>query len=185
MAILIVLEESATNKGLAFRWTYILLPLAVILLSIILALYFYPRLPAEVATHFQPDGTPTRLFNRDISIVWLLAPQLFLILIAAGTTWGITRIGHLARPNTDSGIRPHWILQFMGNAFALPQLVLFLVMLDIFSYNSYQIHIMPLWASVLIVVGLATVILAILLAALIAQARKQFANQTDQTKEQQ
>jgi uncharacterized membrane protein len=185
MAILIALKESATGKGLAFRWTYILLPLAVLLLTIILALYFYPRLPAEVATHFQPDGTPTRLLSRGVSLVWLLAPQLFLILIAAGTTWGITKIGLLAQSAADSWVRPHRILQFMGNAFALPQLVLFLVMLDIFGYNSYQIHIIPLWASVFIVVGLATVVLAILLAALIARARKQFVNQTDQTKEQQ
>ncbi len=185
MAILIAFREAATGKGLAFRWTYILLPLAVLLISIILSLYFYPRLPAEVATHFRPDGTPTRLLSRGISMVWVLAPQLFFTLIAAGTTWGITKLGFLSQPSADSWIRPHRILQFMGNAFALPQLVLFLVMLDIFSYNSYQIHIMPLWASVFIVVGLATVIFAILLVMLIAKARKQFANQPDQTKEQQ
>jgi uncharacterized membrane protein len=183
MAILIAFQKAATEKGLAFRWTYILLPLAVLLLSVILALYFYPRLPAEVATHFRPDGTPTRLLSQGMSLVWLLAPQLFLTLIAAGTTWGITKIGLLSQPAADSGIRPQWILQFMGNAFALPQLILFLVMLDIFSYNSYQVHIMPLWASVFIVVGLATVVFAVLLVMLIAGARRQYANQTDQTKE--
>jgi uncharacterized membrane protein len=183
MAILTAFRETATGKGLAFRWTYILLPLAVLLLSIILAVYFYPRLPIEVATHSRPDGTPTRLLSRGMSLVWLLAPQLFLILIATATTRGITRLSPLSQPAADSGISPHRILQFMGNAFALPQLALFLVMLDIFSYNSYQIHIMPLWASVLIVVGLATVAFAVLLAALIARARKQFANQPDQTKE--
>ncbi|HEY79320.1 MAG TPA: DUF1648 domain-containing protein [Dehalococcoidia bacterium] len=184
MVIFTAFRETVTGKGLAFRWTYILLPLAVLLLSIILAIYFYPRLPDEVATHFRPDGTPTRLLSQGMSLAWLLAPQLFLILIATGTTWGITKIGLLSQPAADSGIRPQWILQFMGNAFALPQLVLFLVMLDIFSYNSYQVHIMPLWASVFIVVGLATVIFATLLAMLIARARKQFANQPDQTKEQ-
>jgi uncharacterized membrane protein len=185
MAIFTAFRETANGKGQAFRWTYLLLPVVVLLLSIILALYFYPRLPAEVATHFRPDGTPTRLLSREVSLVWLLAPQLFLILIAAGTTWGITTIGLLSQPETDSGIRPQWILQFMGNAFALPQLVLFLVMLDIFSYNSYQIHIMPLWAAVFIIVGLATVVFAMLLAMFIARARKQSANQPDQTKEQQ
>jgi uncharacterized membrane protein len=183
MAILTAFRETATGKGQAFSWTYILLPLAVLLLSIILAVYFYPRLPIEVATHFRPDGTPTRLLSRGTSMIWLLAPQLFFTLTAAGITWGITRIGLLSQPAADSGIRPHQTLQFMGNAFALPQLVLFLVMLDIFSYNSYQIHIMPLWASVFIVVGLATVVFAIFLASLIARARKQLANQPDQTKE--
>jgi hypothetical protein len=119
-----------------------------------------------------------------MSLVWVLAPQLFFTLIAAGITWGITRIGFLSQSEPASWIRPQQILLFMGNAFALPQLVLFLVMLDIFSYNSYQIHLIPLWVSVLIVVGLATTVLAILLMTLIAKAKKQLTGQPDQTKEQ-
>jgi uncharacterized membrane protein len=184
MAILIATKEAASGKGLAFRGTYILLPLVVLLLSTALSAYFYPRLPTEVATHFTMDGTPTRLLSREMFLVWVLAPQLFFTLIATGTTWGITRIGFPSRPAADSWIRPQQILLFMGNAFALPQLVLLLVMLDIFSYNSYQIHLIPLWVSVLIVVGLATIVLAILLAILIAKAKKQLTGQPDQTKEQ-
>ena len=46
----------------------------------------------------------------------------------------------------------------MGNMIALPQVILCFAMLDIFSYNSYQIRLMPLWVFALIVMGLGTII---------------------------
>jgi hypothetical protein len=44
---------------------------------------------------------------------------------------------------------------------ALPQIILGFAMLDIFSYNSYQIHLMPLWIFALIVMGLGGMALGI------------------------
>ena len=49
----------------------------------------------------------------------------------------------------------------MGNMVALPQIILCFAMLDIFSYNSYQMHIMPLWVFALIIMGLGGIILGI------------------------
>ncbi len=49
----------------------------------------------------------------------------------------------------------------MGNMIALPQIILCFAMLDIFSYNSYQVHIMPLWVFALITMGLGGIILGI------------------------
>ena len=177
-------KEAATGQGPAFRWSYVILPLGLFLLSIILSAYFYHQLPTDVATHFELDGTPDRWLSRGMTMVWVLAPQLFLMLLAIGTAWGITRMGFLFKSATSSWIRPERILLFMGNAFALPQLVLCFAMLDIFSYNSYQRHIMPLWIFIFIIVGLATVVLGVLLALLISKARQQLNAQPNQTKEQ-
>ena len=49
----------------------------------------------------------------------------------------------------------------MGNMIVLPQIILCFAMLDIFSYNSYQIHLMPLWVFALIVMGLGGMALGI------------------------
>jgi hypothetical protein len=47
----------------------------------------------------------------------------------------------------------------MGNMIVLPQIVLGFVMLDIIIYNSYRIHLMPLWVFALIVMGIGGIIL--------------------------
>jgi len=46
-------------------------------------------------------------------------------------------------------------------------------MLDIFSYNSYQRHIMPMWIFLLIILGLATIALGLFLAVTISKAKQQ------------
>ena len=49
----------------------------------------------------------------------------------------------LFRQPDSTRAQPERILLVMGNMIALPQIILFFAMLDIFSYNSYQIHILP------------------------------------------
>ena len=51
----------------------------------------------------------------------------------------------------------------MGNMVALPQIILCFAMLDIFSYNSYQIHLMPVWIFALIIMVIGGIILGIFL----------------------
>jgi len=173
-------RPAATAEGLSFRWRYIVLPLALLLLSVILAAYFYHQLPAEVATHFQLDGTPDRWLSPGITMVWALVPQLLLTLLALATTGVVSKMGFLFQQVKDTWLKPERILLFMGNAIALPQLILCFAMLDIFSYNSYQQHIMPMWLFLLIILGLATVALGVLLTLAISKAK----NSGQKTKEQ-
>src|SRR3972149_10180251 len=64
-----------------FRWTYIVLPAAILLVSVVLAAVFYPRLPAEVAYHFNGD-LPDRWLGRAAFLTWTLVPQTLLMLSA-------------------------------------------------------------------------------------------------------
>tara|TARA_B100000315_G_C14508391_1_gene555766 strand:+ start:384 stop:893 length:510 start_codon:yes stop_codon:yes gene_type:complete len=154
-------KQPTTGTTLAFHWSYIILPVAILLLSIILTAYFYRRLPVEVAYHFEHDGSPDRWLNRGTIILWMLLPQLSLTMMAGAISWGITKLSVLFRQRESTRIKPERILLLMGNMVALPQIILCFAMLDIFSYNSYQIHIMPLWVFALIVMGLGGVILGI------------------------
>ncbi len=154
-------KETATKKTLPFRWVYIILPLAILLLSVILTAYFYHQLPTEVAYRFKPDGSPDKWLNRGMIIVWALTPQLFLALLAGVITRGITNLGIPHRQTESNWLNPEGILFLIGNMMALPQIILCFAMFDIFSYNSYQLHIMPLWVFALIIMGLSGVILGI------------------------
>jgi len=171
-------KETAKRDTLPFRWSYIMVPLAILLLSVILAAYFYHLLPTEVAYHFKLDGTPDRWLSREMTMVWVLAPQLFLALLAGGIGWGITKLGLLSGQPETTWVKPERILSLMGNIVALPQLIVCFAMLDIFSYNSYQRHIMPMWIFLLIILGLATIALGLFLALTFLKARQQLISQS-------
>ena len=158
-------------ERLSFRWSYIIAPLVVFLLSIILSAYFYHLLPAEAAVHFEVDGTPDRWLSREMTMVVVFMPQLFFVLLAGATSWGITKLDTLFRQTESARIRPERIVLFMGNLFALPQLILCFAMVDIFSYNSYQTHLVPMWIFLLAILGLVTIGLGIFLVSILSKAR--------------
>ena len=155
------IKQTTAGATLTFHWGYIILPVGIFLLSIILIAYFYRLLPAEVAYHFQADGSPDRWLGRGAIILWVLLPQLFLTLLAGAITWGISKLAALFRQPDNTWIKPERILSLMGNMVALPQIILCFAMLDIFSYNSYQIHLLPLWVFALIIMGLGGIILGV------------------------
>ena len=175
-----IAREAVPAGGLPFRWSYVILPVAFLLLAILLSAYFYYQLPTEVATHFKLDGTPDRWLSREMTMVWVLAPQFFLVLMAGAITWGTTKMGSLFKMTEGTGVKPERILLFMGNVIALPQLILCFAMLDIFSYNAYQRHIMPMWLFLLIILGLATIALGVLLVITILKAKRQSISQPSQ-----
>lgn len=146
------------NKTLPFRWRYIILPVALLILSLILTGYFYPLLPGETAYHFK-DGSPDEWMSRSAVLAWMLAPQFFFVLLAAAIVWVViklsTRFPQIVRRWLEG------MLSIMGNMIALPQVILSFAMLDIFSYNAYQIHLMPLWVFALMVMGVGGIILGI------------------------
>ncbi len=151
-------RETTSKESIPFRWRYIALPVAILLLCVIITAYFYLLLPGEVAYHFK-SGSPDKWMSRGAIIAWMLTPQLILALLAGAIAWGTTKISTRFQQIESSWVQR--ILSIMGNMVALPQIILGFAMLDIFSYNSYQIHLMPLWAFALIVMGLGGIILGV------------------------
>ena len=166
------IKQITSRAPLAFHWSYLILPVVILFLSVMLVVYFYRLLPVELAYHFKSDGSPDRWLSRNTIILWMLLPQLFLTLLAGALTWGVTRLGVLFRQSKSAGIKSGKIISLMGNMIALPQVILGFAMLDIFSYNSYQIHILPLWVFALIIMGLGGIILGIFFIRAVWQARR-------------
>jgi uncharacterized membrane protein len=153
------------------RLSYIIGPLAIFLLSLILSAYFYHLLPVELASHFELDGTPDRWLSREVTMVWALLPQLVFVLLAGATSWGVTRLSARFGQIKSTGVRLERVVLFMGNLIALPQLIVCFAMVDIFSYNLYQRHIMPIWIFPLVILGLVTIALGIFLVSIFSKAR--------------
>jgi len=170
------IQEEAPTDGLRFHWSYVVLPVALLFLSVIAVAFFYRLLPDEVAYHFKPDGSPDRWLGRELTIVWMLAPQLLLTLLAVSVTAGIAKLGILPQNPAGGTIKPGNVLALMGNMIALPQMVIGFAMLDIFSYNSYGIHLMPLWVFALIVMGAGGGILGIIMVSVARRARNVSSN---------
>jgi hypothetical protein len=139
-----------------------MLPLATLLATLILTAYFYRLLPAEIAYIFNLDGSPARWLSREMVTGWLLAPQFLLAMVSAGITLAMTRLSAFFKSPQNAAIKPAGIMLLIGNMVALPQIILLFAMLDTFSYNSYQVHLMPLWVFALIIMGLGAIALGII-----------------------
>jgi uncharacterized membrane protein len=120
-----------------------------------LSAYFYHLLPAEVAVHFEADGTPDGWLSSSMTMVLALLPQFLLALIGVALAWVMARLASRLWPREGTRADPRTIVALMGNMIALPQIVFGFAMADIFVYNAYQIHLPPLWifAVALMVVG--------------------------------
>jgi len=153
-------EVSAAKNR--FRWRYIIAPVVLLLLFTTLSAVFYPRLPAEVGYQFRPDGTAGKLLSREMAMVLMLVPQLFLALLALFIM----------------GIKPQKILTIVGNLGALPQLILGFTIFDIFSYNACQVHIMPVWVAIL-VLALSAVVLGAVFVIFVYRSRERLFNQPE------
>lgn len=157
--------------NLAFRWRSAALPLVVLVLTIALVAYFYRLLPEEVVYRFGSDSSPDESTGRGTIVLWSLLPQLFLTLLALAVAWGVTKLSTTFKQMEGFGINLDTIALAMGNMIALPQAIIFFAMLDIFSYNSYEFRILPLWVIALIIMALGAVVLGIFFIRTMRQVR--------------
>ena len=155
-----------------FRWRYITLPLLILALTIALVAFFYRLLPEDVAYRFGSEGSPDETVSRGLIVLWALLPQFLLTLFALTIVWGITKLGPTFKQMEGFGINLNTVTLAMGNMVALPQAILFFAMLNIFSYNSYEIRILPLWVIALIIMALGAVILGVFFIRAIRQVRE-------------
>jgi uncharacterized membrane protein len=157
---------------LSFRWSYIIAPLIVFLLSLAIFAYFYHLLPSQLAVRFDLDDTPSMWLGRGATILWIILPQLLLLLVAWGIAWGVTRLGRRFGQAEGGWVSAERIVSFMGNIIALPQIIILFAMLDILGYNAYQIHILPMWLFLVVILGLATIALVMVAVFIYLRARK-------------
>jgi uncharacterized membrane protein len=171
-------ERPEKQGGIAFRWRYVLLPLVLLAVSLLLVAVFYGQLPDEPAYRFLSDGSPDRWTGRGTLVFWLLLPQMVCTLAALLVARGIVGLIRRYRVEDSILIRPQTAVTLMAGMFALPQAVFLFALADIFSYNLYQIHLLPLWIFSVIVLGAGAVVLGIYFFRMLNALRKTGKEQT-------
>ena len=166
---MVAISSANSENKASFRWTYIVLPAAILLLSVILTAFFYRLLPDEVAYRFS-GGEPTHEAGRGGVIAWVMVLQFVFALISLAIVYIATNASR--RLQIDETDLNRSLFTIMGNLMALPQIILFFAMLDIFLYNAYQINLIPLWVFALIVMVLGGVILGVYFIRSIRQSRR-------------
>jgi uncharacterized membrane protein len=159
--------KTKPENKIAFRWTYIVLPAAFLLLSLVLTAFFYRLLPSDVAYHFQ-GSSPDKWLGRGAFTAWLIIPQFFFTLLSFIVV-RMVLLGARYWPSADTPL--HKLLPVMGNMVALPQFILLFAMLDFLIYNTYQIKLLPLWVVTLIVMIVGGIVLAVFFIRTIRQFR--------------
>jgi uncharacterized membrane protein len=153
--------RAASEGRLRFRWQFALLPLAILGLTVVLSVFYYPQLPPEVAYNF--SGGDDRYFSRQFALGLLIGLQLILLMPVVVISWGVTRLGMGEdAPVAESRLKVERALLLVTNLIALPQSLACFALADIFSYNIYGMHLLPLWLFGAIVFALGTIFLVVL-----------------------
>jgi uncharacterized membrane protein len=163
-------SDSKTNPEIkiTFRWTYIVLPVVFLFISLIFIVFFYRLLPSDVAYHFQ-GNSPDKWLSRGAFTAWLFIPQFFFTLLSFVLV-RVVLLGARYWPSADTPLNK--LLPVMGNMVALPQIILLFAMFDFLIYNTYQIKLIPLWVVTLIVMILGGIVLAVFFIRTISQFRR-------------
>ncbi|OGN99006.1 MAG: hypothetical protein A2Y89_00250 [Chloroflexi bacterium RBG_13_51_18] len=161
-------KQDGSESKIRFRWTYIVLPVTLFLLSLILAACFFPFLADEIAYHFQND-IPDRWLSRGALIGWMIIPQVFFTILSIVVV-RIIMLTSRYLPQRNSPLPS--LLPMMGNMIALPQIVLIFAMLDFFLYNTQQIKLIPLWIFTLIVLAGGIFVLGVFFIQAIRRSRR-------------
>jgi uncharacterized membrane protein len=141
-----------------FRWTYIILPVALLVVSLALTFFFYRLLPAEIAYRFQGD-IPDKWMGRGALVLWLNLPQLVFVLLSVAVV-RLVLLGGRYLSGQETPIDR--LLPIMGNMVALAQLILLVVMLNLFLYNAYHVQMIPVWIIAVIIMVLGCVVLGVI-----------------------
>jgi|WetSurMetagenome_2_1015567.scaffolds.fasta_scaffold409252_1 uncharacterized membrane protein len=164
---------SSSTEKLTLRLTDVLLPVLVLIVAAVLTIVFYLKVPGQVAYHYDANELADRWMGRNQLVIITLLPQLLLaflsILIASvmfKVAGSFVKEGK-ARPSTIRGV-----VGMMSNMIVLPQLILLFATLEIFIYNAYHVHIMPLYIFAILVIIFGTLILGLLFIREIRQSRK-------------
>jgi uncharacterized membrane protein len=168
-AIDIHAPDNATPRSIGFRWSYIVLPAAVLVIAVILGTVYYGRLPAETAYRFS-GGEPVSTAGRGAVLAGALGVQLVLVLLSVCFTLFVTMLAR--RIQVAETPLNRMVFGIIGNLVALPQIIIAYAMLDIFLYNINETALPSLWIFALGAMVAGGIVLAVLFTRAVGLARR-------------
>jgi len=131
----------------SFRLSFVIAPIVLAALCIVIAVGFYPSLPADIEYRFAASsGEIANLTLKTISTLAfsmiMVAAQILCALIAWGTASIIIRLGRSFFKTSPPMFKLDGFIALMSNMVLLPQIILAYLMLDAFIYGVWQRHFM-------------------------------------------
>jgi hypothetical protein len=175
---------SQNPDPLKFRLSFIILPLAVMVIAAGIAGFFFGQLPAEIHYRFGLDGAPSGdPVSKNGFIGLMLAIQIGLTGLAYLSVRAIGRV-QLFQDNVHNfWFNPTKLLTAMGNMPAIIQTVVAYILIDGIFYALNDSHLMPLWLFALITLVLGGIILIIYALPVVLQTYRGFDSFQDKKKE--
>jgi hypothetical protein len=156
-------EISSNQAEIKPRVTYkpyfglkqILPVLSIGFICLVSALVFMSSLSPEPAFRFDSAGNPVSYGAKTSVVIISLIVQLIFIAISWSAGKIVTAfINRLGMPES-SGQQSQKVISISANMIMLPQLIAAFISLDIFIYDIYKFHLLPVWAfaAITMVVG--------------------------------
>ncbi len=165
-------SETKSAVNLSFRLGYIALPGAVALTTIVFLAILYPSFPNELAYRFSSSGAPQSYIGRELFAVLMIVAQLVVVGFAAAAALFILRLARRMLKDSPAPIAPGRIIWLMANMLVLPQILIAFVALDAAYYANKTAHIMTPWLFSLLAIGVGTLVIIILFALSLNEARR-------------
>ncbi len=138
-----------------FGLKQILPVLAIGFICLVAALVSMPSLSPEPAFRFDSAGNPVSYGAKTSIVIISLIVQLIFVAISWSAGKIVTAfINRLGMPES-SGQQSQKVISISSNMIMLPQLIAAFISLDIFIYDVYSFHLLPVWAfaAITMVIG--------------------------------
>jgi uncharacterized membrane protein len=163
-----------TDNKLSFNWRFIAAPLTVLVFSVLLTVIYYGQLPEEVAYSFDFDGEPNTYISSTTIVLILLGLQLLTLFISTIALLLIVNYIAFNEYKSSLWVKPQRLLTLMGNMPVIANAIFAFALLDIFTYNVSDTHLMPLWVFAIIVVVIGVILLGLFTVPVILRALRVF-----------
>jgi hypothetical protein len=132
---------------------------------------FFFQLPDQVAYRFTSGGAAESWMGKIPLTGILLGVQFVMIVMVTIIIKAIVSFGK-AIEQTSPNFHPDRFMLLIGNIAALPQLVLAVVMFDVFSFNIIDKHVLSIWAIILVLAISSAVVLTVFFIRAFIRTRK-------------
>lgn len=125
--------------------------------SIILGILAVLQLPPVVLYNLR-EGAAVNSITRAAFLFWTVAPQFLFMVVALVLVRLLMLTARYAPPGETPLLR---LLPLMGNMVALPQIIIFIVLLQLFLDNAYDTGTIPVWIPAIVILAVGTIIIAV------------------------
>lgn len=156
------------QKALRFRWSFVIIPLIVFVISVIMAAVFIPLLGDTVLLRFSDNGSAREISKAGL-LTLLLAPNVLFTLISLA----LVRLLMAGSKNWDTETSfITRVVPLLGNMPGLVQAVVVAAVLQICLYNIYNVSIGPFWVYAVIIMAAGAVFLGVQLNSLLKASKQ-------------